>query len=197
MVTWDWWFTLDTLLDTFKSEFHKWTQKDFPDYDVVDQESIFQHIIELADAKAKGKGRVKNAATVSLEEEMIKCAEEDADEKAITDSNFASISFVCHTPDKNILVMGDAPSSRVIGGLFQDDNDKQIIFDVIKVAHHGSKHNTSKSLVKKVDARDWFITGGNDKQRPSLESIAKIALRPLPDGWEERKIHCRDVLKIN
>lgn len=181
---------LDTLLDTFKSEFHKWTQKDFPDYDVVDQESIFQHIIELADAKAKGKGRVKNAATVSLEEEMIKCAEDDADEEAITKSNFASISFVCHTPDKNILVMGDAPSSRVIDGLFQDDNDKQIIFDVIKVAHHGSKHNTSKSLVKKVDARDWFITGGNDKQRPSLESIAKIALRPLPDGWEERKIHC-------
>lgn len=182
---------LDTLLDVFKSEFHKWTQRVFPNYDVVDQESIFQHIIELADAKAKGKGRVKNAATVTLEDEMIKCAGEDANEKAITESNFASISFVCHTPDKNILVMGDAPSSRVIGGIFQNDNDKQmIIFDVVKVAHHGSKHNTSISLVQKIDAKDWFITGGNDKQRPSLESIAKIALRSLPDGWEERKIHC-------
>lgn len=180
---------LDELLAVFKSEFHKWTHIDFPDYAVVDQEDIFQKIIELADAKSKSKPSKKTGAPISIEKELSDAAKEDADEDGITPSNKASLAFMIQTPDRSILIMGDAPSSNIYDALGCKDREGVIVFDAIKVSHHGSKHNTSTGFVSKVDSHDWFITGGNRKDRPSLEAIGKIVLRSLTEGMNERVIH--------
>lgn len=180
---------LEELLVVFKSEFHRWTRTDFPDYAVIDQEDIFQKIIELADARSKSKPTKKTGAPISLEQELTEAAKENAEEDGITPSNKASLAFIIQTPDKSILIMGDAPSTNIYEALGCKDRNEVLVFDAIKVSHHASKHNTSTEFVSKVDSHDWFITGGNRNDRPSLEAIGKIALRSLVEGMDERVIH--------
>ena len=50
-------------------------------------------------------------------------------------------------------------------------------------------NNTNAEFVEKIDSPHWFITGGNKEDRPSLEAIAKVVMKPLKEGIQERTIH--------
>ena len=67
--------------------------------------------------------------------------------------------------------MGDSDPSTVETKL---STLRDIKIDVCKISHHGSKHNTSISLIKLVGALHYFFTGGKNEERPSIETIAKI-----------------------
>lgn len=50
-------------------------------------------------------------------------------------------------------------------------------FDVVKVSHHGSKHNTSVSLLKLINSKKYlFSTNGKGKNfsHPDIETIYRI-----------------------
>ena len=54
-------------------------------------------------------------------------------------------------------------------------------FDAIKVSHHGSAYNATKELYDKVDSPMYYITGGKEGLRPSLEASAKIVYKGRTD----------------
>jgi hypothetical protein len=47
--------------------------------------------------------------------------------------------------------------------------------DAVKVAHHGSKHNTSETLLKLIKSHTYLIsTNGDQFEHPDKECIARI-----------------------
>ena len=104
----------------------------------------------------------------------------------ITDENTASIAFIWEGGDKKVLFMGDAEPIIVEKSIASKIGSDKLNFEAIKVSHHGSKHSTSIGLMNLVDSSNYFITGGNIKDKPSLEAIIKIVNR---GDSRERLLH--------
>lgn len=52
------------------------------------------------------------------------------------------------------------------------------------MSHHGSMYSTSLQLFETIKTRHYIFTGGNQKERPSEATIAKILTSGL-DGNEQ------------
>ena len=104
-------------------------------------------------------------------------------------NNIASIAFVWEHQGHRILFLGDADPIQVSNSIekIYKDKIKPIIFDLIKVSHHGSAHSTAWELMNVADSGIFFFTGGS-KARPSLQTLGRIITRPLPDGVAYRDI---------
>jgi argininosuccinate lyase len=73
-----------------------------------------------------------------------------------------------------------------LGDVYKE-HPKPILFDAIKVSHHGSAHSTSKELVRIADSEHYFVTGGASA-RPSYQALARIVMAPLKKGMPYREI---------
>lgn len=85
--------------------------------------------------------------------------------------------------------MGDADPiqvSNTIEKVYKDEA-KPVVFDLIKVSHHGSAHSTAWELMSVADSERFFFTGGAEK-RPSLQALGRIITSPLPNGVTYRDI---------
>ena len=69
--------------------------------------------------------------------------------KKVTVENKASLAFIWECGNKRVLFMGDAVSSTIINNL--SGNEDVLFFEAIKIAHHGSKFNTSKEFAKIIN----------------------------------------------
>lgn len=115
-------------------------------------------------------------------------------------NNRSSISFVWEKEGHRILFPGDTSAENIINGL-KDlyQNEKKIIFDAIKIPHHGSEHNVNKELLEYIDSSRYIIPGVKEDKRPSLQTLSRIINRPLPkdnDGnqlFTKRLIYCNAI----
>lgn len=104
-------------------------------------------------------------------------------EKAYTPDNSitnrASISFILKAKDKRILFLGDSWAEDIeksLKDIFKDE--KKITFDVIKISHHGSRSNTSVSLLELIDAPVYLIsTNGQKHGHPDMPVLLEIVKR--------------------
>lgn len=106
-----------------------------------------------------------------------------------SETNAASIAFVWEHADHRVLVLGDSDPSQIcesLSELYKEQN-MPILYDLVKVSHHGSAHGTSLELMEKIDSEHFILTGGS-KRAPSLETLARIILKPLPNGVGIREI---------
>ncbi|MCK5111162.1 MAG: MBL fold metallo-hydrolase [Arcobacteraceae bacterium] len=89
--------------------------------------------------------------------------------------NGSSLAFSLSIGSCNFLFLGDAHSSLIEQEIPKLKNKK---FDLCKLSHHGSKKNTSKSLLKTFTCNDYLICsdGCNNHAHPSLYSIGRIFL---------------------
>ena len=81
--------------------------------------------------------------------------------------------------------------------MFIKDTPKPVLFDAIKISHHGSAHSTSKELVNVADSERYFVTGGASA-RPSYQALSRIIIAPLPEDLSHREIRYNrenDILK--
>ena len=108
----------------------------------------------------------------------------------ITPTNMASIAFIWEKEEHRILFMGDATPEQVCISLnnIYSDIPKPILFDVIKVSHHGSAENTSNELITIADSKQFFITGKTNAS-PSINTLARIITAPLSDKISSRTIN--------
>lgn len=94
--------------------------------------------------------------------------------------NGSSITFCLEFNGKRMLFMGDIPAKGIkeqLENMFSDET-YPIYFDAIKVAHHGSKANTSKELLNMIDSATYLIsTNGNRHGHPHIETLARIVTR--------------------
>lgn len=156
------------------------------DYDK--EENIYEalmRIMEQEDCEGKTEELV---STKVLDEYALKSYADEQLER-LSHANEASIAFLWEHEEHRILFMGDANPQQVAEKL--DDiykgHPKPIIFDAIKVSHHGSAHSTSKNLINVADSKHYFITGGASV-RPSYQALARILMAPHPEGISHREI---------
>ena len=151
------------------------------------EETIYEALMRIAqiDEEVVEEENVKD---YTLNEETLRQHAASKLQK-MNDNNIASIAFVWEHQGHRILFMGDADPiqvSNAIENVYKEEQ-KPIIFDLIKVSHHGSAHSTAHELMNVADSERFFFTGGSNK-RPSIETLGRIITTPLPKGIEYREI---------
>lgn len=158
------------------------------------KEELYEILLRYATLQthATDEIREKDAAGADeLEDRLAKAAKEPVDTEKISTANKASIAFVWEKGEHRILFLGDANPDIVVKGLLNHYKEMSfpILFDAIKVSHHGSHYNTTAELLRHVDSAHHFFTGGIEGKRPSEEAIGRIVLREMPDGMAQRTLH--------
>ncbi|MBS7821457.1 MBL fold metallo-hydrolase [Wohlfahrtiimonas chitiniclastica] len=94
-------------------------------------------------------------------------------------TNGSSISFILEYDNRKVLFLGDSHPSIIEESLKKIYSEEVIWFDAIKVSHHGSKNNTSPSLLALIDSDCYFIsTNSNKFEHPDFETLVRIINRP-------------------
>jgi beta-lactamase superfamily II metal-dependent hydrolase len=96
--------------------------------------------------------------------------------------NGSSITLIISAGNRRVLFLGDAWAEDVVAKLRSfHAPTTPIIFDAIKVSHHGSLHNTSVDLLSVADSPCFLISSdGTRHGHPDFEVLAEIVDRPAP-----------------
>lgn len=100
--------------------------------------------------------------------------------------NAASISFLLICPDKSILLLADSRPEIIEHELenLGFANNKKLVCNYMKISHHGSKNNTSNSLLGRINCLNYIIStnGGSSRHKhPSRETIARLVYNEYRD----------------
>lgn len=103
-------------------------------------------------------------------------------------ANGSSIALILSAGLARVLLLGDAWAENVYAELKRrNPGAEQLTFSAIKIAHHGSIHNTSPALLTLIDASCYLIsTNGSRHSHPDFEVLAAIVDRPADF---ERKLY--------
>lgn len=188
---------LDTLDKKYRLLFWKTLYKPKKlDYDK--EETIYESLMRIMEQEDNEGFDEEPVSSKVLDENALKfyAAEKMKD---LSPENEASIAFIWEHEGHRILFMGDANPNQVVKkmGDVYNDAPKPVLFDAIKISHHGSAHSTSKELVNVADSERYFVTGGANA-RPSYQALARIIIAPLPEDLSHREIRYNrenDILK--
>ena len=106
-------------------------------------------------------------------------------------ANAASIAFILRCDGLSILMLGDGYPHNVEAYLrnvkgYSEENP--LVVDYVKVAHHGSRYNTSNELLDIIRCNHFIIpTNGDVHSHPDRTAIAHILCHPGRDRNE--KVH--------
>lgn len=166
--------------------------------DYKKEETIYESLMRIMEQEDNEGFDEEPVSSKVLNEKTLKSY---SDEKLgnLTPSNEASIAFIWEHEGHRILFMGDANPDQIvkkIGDVYKD-TPKPVLFDAIKISHHGSAHSTSKELISIADSERYFVTGGASA-RPSYQALSRIIIAPLPEDLSHREIRYNrenDILK--
>lgn len=137
-------------------------------------DDAFEMLISWEKEISKKKPTEISSAKETIEELLARPFEEDT-----TATNGSSIAFVAQINDKKLLFLADAHPDLVVQSLKEYQKGGVIMFDLIKVSHHGSFNNISQDLLETIDAPKYLIsTNGGRHNHPGKETIAHIISRP-------------------
>jgi hypothetical protein len=92
--------------------------------------------------------------------------------------NGSSIALLAEYEGKSILLLADAHPDLVavsIKRLCQERGTHRLAVDAVKVAHHGSQHNTSVPLLRLIESSRYLVsTNGDQFHHPDKECIARV-----------------------
>lgn len=90
--------------------------------------------------------------------------------------NASSISLLIEAFGYRLLFLGDASPGDVAAGLkaLGYSKDQPVQADLVKVSHHGSRHNTSPELLQLIQGKRFLISGAGGTGHPDKETIARI-----------------------
>lgn len=114
---------------------------------------------------------------------------DDSDELA----NASSLAFVLRCDGFSVLMLGDSYPQNVEKYLREVkgySEDKPLEVDYVKVSHHGSRNNTSNSLLDIIKCNKYLIStngGKNNSNHPDRTAIAHILCHPRRN--KEEKVH--------
>ena len=188
---------LDDLDKEYRTLFWKTLYKQKKE-DYKKEETIYESLMRIIEQEDNDGFDEVPVSSKVLDENALKLY---ADEKMkdLSPANEASIAFIWEHEGHRILFMGDANPDQVvkkIGDVYKD-TPKPVLFDAIKISHHGSAHSTSKELVNVADSERYFVTGGASA-RPSYQALSRIIIAPLPEDLSHREIRYNrenDILK--
>ncbi|WP_322069520.1 AVAST type 1 anti-phage system MBL fold metallo-hydrolase Avs1a [Paraburkholderia bannensis] len=97
-------------------------------------------------------------------------------------TNGSSIATVLEVGGVRLLFLGDAWAEDIVDSLVDlRSRGHSLLFDAIKISHHGSLRNTSPALLDLIDAPMYFVSSsGALHDHPDFEVLAAIVDRPAP-----------------
>lgn len=141
-------------------------------------EDAFEYILSLEKEKKRlAKKDVSSSSDINIEDLIKENFIEDD-----TATNGSAIAFIIENKDFKFLFLADSHPSIIVKNLKKHYKEEEfpIKFDLIKIAHHGSKSNTSPELLKLIDSEKYiFSTNGLIHNHPDKETIARIISRPV------------------
>lgn len=155
--------------------------------DYNNEETIYEALMRIMEEEQPKQDPEKTGSMILNINNIIKYADESLG--FLTSENKASIAFVWEHENHRILFCGDAAPEILFCKLDEvyKGYPKPIIFDIIKVAHHGSAHSVSKEQMNVADSCRYFVTGGS-KNRPSYQALSRIITAPLSTDISYREI---------
>lgn len=105
---------------------------------------------------------------------------EDIYDPDVSITNGSSIVTIIELGGARVLMLADAWAEDVVPVLrILQSNGESMLFDAIKISHHGSLRNTSPDLLRLVDAPRYIVSSnGNAHGHPDIEVLAAIVDRP-------------------
>lgn len=94
--------------------------------------------------------------------------------------NKSSIVALLELHQKKIFLLGDCHAASAIAALDKLGHDRQnpLECDLVKISHHGSKHNTTHDLLARIRCNKFiFLTNGSGNYYHPDKEILEIALR--------------------
>lgn len=88
--------------------------------------------------------------------------------------NLSSVMFLAKADGKTVLFTGDGRSDHLLAGLGTAgllDGNGSLHVDVLKVAHHGSDRNVTKTFFKKVTADTYVVSANGHPDNPDLATL--------------------------
>ena len=175
---------LDEIEKRFKDAFNKYFMQVWND-SIRGGESLSELLIRLADAyKDKfEKKQISASLPPKLDAEYVKkMAEKEGTDTS--DTNYSSIAFMLECGVHKVAMLGDSFAVTLENAIKNKygEEHKPLDCDAIKVAHHGSNGNTSKSLLEQINSNRYFIPGGRKDEYPTWGTIGRIALSHQEDG---------------
>lgn len=163
---------LEKLYKLWEEKIRKWDGMDKIPKGLTDEAFEIYVATELDRQK---KSRIINKVSGEVKSiEDIANQDFDSDTSLI---NGSSIAFILEFETKKILFLSDAHSETIENNLkkIQQHPDERLFFDAIKISHHGSKYNMSKSLLDLIGSKNYLIsTNGMVKNHPDYETFCRI-----------------------
>ncbi|EGR2435112.1 TPA: MBL fold metallo-hydrolase [Vibrio cholerae] len=122
------------------------------------------------EGQARGKKRISAGRKKNLE---------DVYKPDNSPTNASSIATVIELDGLRVLMLADACAEDVLKELLKmKSQGESMMFDAIKISHHGSNYNTSPELLSTVDAPMYFISSNGSKHNhPDIELLQAIVDR--------------------
>jgi beta-lactamase superfamily II metal-dependent hydrolase len=130
--------------------------------------------VNLSHYQNRIKPQQISSSIASIDELLTKSVSFKEDD---TKTNGSSIAFVLEIKGKELLFLADAHPSIIEENLgkYAKENNSLLFFDFIKVAHHGSIHNNTPTLLKLISSSRYLIsTNGSSHNHPNKETLALI-----------------------
>lgn len=140
-------------------------------------EELQELLIRLIDSL---QSRIKKATVASIKEPIYNAAfvRNAAKDETLDDSdtNYSSIAFMLECNGHKIAMLGDAFASTIEDTIVKkySDDEKPIACEAIKVSHHGSNGNNSKTLFNLISSHRYFIPGGKGTEYPTWGTFGRI-----------------------
>lgn len=96
--------------------------------------------------------------------------------------NASSLSFLVESNAHKLLFLGDAIPEDICKSLSALGYSEQtpLVIDIVKISHHGSKHNTSPELLSMISSKCFLVNGDH----PDKETLARILrFQDKPEFW--------------
>ena len=186
----------DNLKDYFVKEYVKCVHSRPPQGAFKNQDAYWEMLLRIAASKPQIKKMIPISSSMITKSFLQKKADANPNEVGITSPNKASLALVWECNGKRILLGGDAIASQLYEAIKKHYDGNHILFEAIKIPHHGSKNNMSNELSLLVDTEHYFLTGGKKDEGPNYETLAKIILHPIEDGIQSHTVHYNRILNL-
>lgn len=186
----------ESLKNYFVNEYVKCVHSRPPQIAFENQDAYWEMLLRIAALKPQIRERIPISSCMMSKQFLQKKAAVDPHETDITAPNKASLALIWECNGKKILLGGDATASQLYEAIKKHYEGSNILFEAIKIPHHGSKNNLSNALSQLVDSEHYFLTGGKKNEGPNFETMAKIILHPIGNGVMFHTIHYNRILNL-
>ena len=90
--------------------------------------------------------------------------------------NASSLSVLISAYGRTLLFLGDSLAGDVAASLrtLGYSEDAPLKADVVKLAHHGSRHNTNPKLLRLIQGKYFLFSGDGGRGCPDKETLARV-----------------------